>query len=239
MKYGKVAVSVAVAALCVVSFARMPKNSYLVRPAKTKAELISQVKSESIVMDRYMRHYSMSRDEVVDYLSSLRLGRLQRSGVYGVFGVPRDGKIHVTNQSLRKGTLVWFDAAGQPAALEICGNPMNLGPRRMTMAGLVTPAVTQEPAPIVAMSTMTGDPVMAAPVIETSVPTTPLTPPAVEVAPTIVRNTGSLLPLIIPAALVAASIDRKGEPVPEPATMIALSAGVATLVARKRKARKN
>lgn len=234
---GKVVMVVAVAGLALSAVARMPRNSYLVRPASTKAELISQVKSERVVMDRYTRHFSMSEQEVIDYLETLRLGRLERTGVYTVFGVPRNGKIHVSNQTIRKGSLVWFDSAGQAALLEVCGNPMNLGPKRMTMANLVTPSsATQSASSLVAMSTIPADPIVAAPVIQDMTPVTPIAPPIPEVAPGVVSRSTNLLPLLIPAGIIAASIDDGGEePVPEPATMTAIGVGLAALAARKRR----
>lgn len=234
---GKAIVVMALAGMSLAAVARMPKNSYLVRPASNKSELISQVKSNRVVMDRYTRHYSMTDAEVIDYLETLRLGRLDRTGVYTVFGVPRNGKIHVSNQTIRKGSLVWFDSAGQAAILEVCGNPMNLGPKRMTMANLVTPsAATTSASSLVAMSTIPADPIVAAPVVQDMTPITPLTPPPLEVAPSVVSRGTNLFPLLIPAGIIAASLgDNDEEPVPEPATMTALGLGLAAIAARRRK----
>ena len=51
----------------------MPRNSYLVRPARTHADLITQIKAEPIVADRYMRHFGMNRKEMIEYVDSLSL----------------------------------------------------------------------------------------------------------------------------------------------------------------------
>lgn len=236
MTYGKAFIASAILVSMVGAYAqRMPKNSYLIRPAKNMAQLIQQVQTEPVVMDRFTRHFSMTDSEVVSYFKTLRLGRLDQSGVFAIHGVPRNGKIHVTNQALRKGTLVWFDSAGQPALLEICGNPMTLGPKRMTMANLVSPQTAPAEGDMVAMSTMpTAAPVPA--VMTEMVPATPTTPTPREVESVRVSgNRTNLLPLLIPAGLVAASLDGNSQPVPEPATMTALALGVGALAARRKK----
>lgn len=230
-----------VAAMVVTSAMAMPRNSYLVRPAKTHNELMQQVRTEPVVMDRFMRHFAMTRQEVLDYLGALRMGRLERTAVYQVYGVPKNGVLHATPQLLKRGTLVWEDASGQPILLEICGNPFTLGPKRVTMNDMVavTPQATEG---LVAMSTMPTTPVASAPMEIAMQPATPTQPvviePSVEPVPTSRRNDFAWL-LAVPVAAGLALQDSGGEePVPEPATMTAMAIGAGVMALKRRKANK-
>lgn len=241
MKAMKLGVTMMVA-LSVASAMAMPRNSFLIRPAKSKAELIKQISSEPVVMDRYMRHYSMSREEVLAYVGSLKLGRAKKTGVYSIYGVPKDGVIHATPQLVKQNSLVWEDSMGEPILLEVCGNPFGQGPKRATMSDMI--AATPAPAndELVAMSTIPSQPIVSSNVsmdMAPMVPTVTQTPePPTEVASRRRDNLGWLA--IIPAA--AAITVRNGgndQPVPEPGTMTALGLGTAALVARRRNKKSN
>ncbi len=224
--------------MAVVATMAMPRNSYLLRPANSKSALMSQVRNEPMLMDRYMRHFSMSEAEVIEYIGSLRLSRIERTGIYGVFGVPENGKIHSTMQNLRKGALIWIDTEGNPVLYAVCGNPMTLGPKRATMSEVLTTVPATVPSEIVAIATTPSAPVVPSPVVASAMPPTPVAS-VVDIEPEGVvlgsRSGGFFLPALLGASALLASNDGGKEPVPEPATMTALALGAASLIARKRK----
>lgn len=238
MKNVKTALTL-VAALAVCSAFAMPRNSYLLRPARTQAELVSQIKAEPLVADRYMRHFGMNREEMVEFVSSLKLGRLDKTGVYMIYGVPKNGQLHANPQLLKRGTLVWQDSVGSPILLEICGNPFTQGPKRTTMNDMIT-SVPANPAPLVAMSTLPTEPVQSAPMAITMQPVTPTAPtpiePQVETASSHRNNLGWLL--ILPAAAIGFQNHGHDEPVPEPATMTAMAVGAGVMALKRRKQNK-
>jgi len=222
--------------------AAVPPNSYLARSARNRAALIEQVRTEPAVMDRYMRHFSMSEAEVLDYLGTLTLRPIGKGGVYRVFGVPRNGKIRWTSQKLSKNELVWFDAEGQPTLQAVCGNPMHLGPKRAIMSETLSSAPVTVPEDTVAMTTVPSTPVMVNPVMATSIPPTPVAIettylPEGEVAGSSSRG-GGWFGALVPAAAVVGIITQRdsNDPVPEPATMLVLATGAAAVVAKRRKA---
>lgn len=224
--------------LAVVAAMAMPRNSYLLRPANSKSALLSQIRSEPLLMDRYVRHFSMTESEVMAYVDSLRLSRIERTGIYGVYGVPENGKIHTTMQNLRKGALVWIDKEGNPVLYAVCGNPMTLGPKRATMSEVLTTVPATVPSEIVAIATTPSAPVVASPVIASAMPPTPVAS-VVDIEPEGVvlgsRSGGFFLPALLGASALLSFDDDKKEPVPEPATMTALALGASALLARKRK----
>ena len=66
------------------AFARPDLNAFINKKADSTAELVGQVKRDKSVMDRYMRHFGMTRTEVIEYLSSLRPTTLKEEGVYAI-----------------------------------------------------------------------------------------------------------------------------------------------------------
>ena len=179
----------------------------------------------------------MSKSEVVEYVSSMKLGRLQKTGIYQVFGVPKDGKIHANLYTLKKGTLMWFDAQGNPALVEVCGNPVTLGPKANTLGVAVSaPPATAATSDIVAMSTIPATPIITTPVIAEVTPLIPDSPTIVEPM-VLTRSSRNLAGLLFIPAAAALIIKDNREVVPEPATMTALAIGFAGIAARRRRAK--
>jgi hypothetical protein len=126
----RISLAVIAVGIAVGAHAETERHSFLETPAPTRNALISEVRSNSIVMDRYMRHFSMTRTEVVNYFSLLHLGKLPKEGVYAVYNVPKDGSLHMRYIRLKKGTKVWMDVGNAPILKESCGNPLTRGPNR-------------------------------------------------------------------------------------------------------------
>ena len=215
----------------------MPRNSYLLRPARTHADLISQIKAEPVVADRYQRHFGMNREEMIAYVESLKLTRLEKTGVYMVYGVPKNGVLHANPQLLKRGTLIWVDSTGAPILLEICGNPFTQGPKRTTMNDVIS-ANPAQPDGMAPMTTYAAEPVVSAPVAINMTPTTPTAPqvePVVESVSTSRPNFGWLA--LLPAVALIPN-GGGGDAGPEPTSMVALALGAGTLISRRRKAAK-
>ncbi len=118
---------IAVAAVASSALARTEPNSFLNRPAYTKAELEDQIRTDSVVADRYMRHFGMTKDEVIQMVDGLTLDRLQEDGVYLVYNVPKWEEVRQRALYYKKGTLVWKDKTGEPVLKASCGNPLVRG----------------------------------------------------------------------------------------------------------------
>lgn len=232
----------AFASVCAIALARTDQNSFLNRPANTVSELISQVNSDKQVADRFMRHFAMSKPDLIDMFSKLKTGRLQSDGVYLVYNVPGWEEVRSRALFFRKGTLVWTDQEGTPVLKASCGNPMVRG----SDIGVATVATGIDAQPVLAYrdllatspetSFIEATPNLAAPgTVEVNaadvLPTVPSTPQV---------TNGNSFPYILPLGLGALFGFNNGNtpPVPEPCTMLALSVGGAAMLrARKRSKR--
>jgi hypothetical protein len=124
---------VALCALVGQSYAARPDlNAFLNRKVVSDAGLVHQVRTDNEVMDRYVRHFSMTRQEVIEYLSQLHVGHLKAPLTTSVYSVPDGGRIKVHQQSFPKGTLVFADPQQTPVLLVKCGNPLTLGPHAVS-----------------------------------------------------------------------------------------------------------
>ena len=224
-----------------IGYGRPPLNSFCNVTPHTTNQLINQVKGNSVVMDRYTRHFAMTEDEVVAFFSTLVPGRLIKDGIYTVYGVPRDGKLHVHRRLLKKGEKVFMDSQGRAILQMRCGNPLTLGSRNPI-------ALSEGPEPAGPMDTNlvaeTGDVEEAPATLAYVAPVTPgpiipPTPPAEVVA---VHSRGAIIPipLLIPILIGGSCLIPKGGGggkvvCPEPASMAVLALGFGALATRRRK----
>lgn len=212
---------------------RMEPNSYLNRRVSNPAGLINQLRNDPVVRDRFMRHYSMTEQELVEYFSSFRMGKLERSGTYTVYNAPATGVLRVRARNLKKGTPVFLDASGTPVMLVSCGNPLE-----MPVPGAeITPPVSAEVEAI---------PPTYEPTMETMTPTEVYPPdvspvpaevvPAPNPIPEVSRG-GSSFPFLLALPLLAFVGGGGGDnpPIPEPATMVVLGAGAVYVISRRRR----
>lgn len=112
------------------AFARPDRNAFLNHRALSVDQLVAQVKRDPAVMDRYQRHFHMSKSEVVSYLSSLRVSRLTKDGAYRVYSVPPNEVIKMHTEVMPKGMPVFVDVSGAPVMVLRCGNPLAKGPKK-------------------------------------------------------------------------------------------------------------
>lgn len=220
-------------------------NSFLNKKVSSVGDLVTQVKRDPVVMDRFQRHYAMSADEVIDYLGSLHSSRLSKSGTYTVYSVPEGGYVKEHVEKLKAGTPVFVDVSGNPVMIIKCGNPLNRGPKRPEAIALRPPTTDFHPVP-----RDVGPDFPVAPVednVAVATPATPELPPLAEqpVAPPVVeghvRGGGfTAWPLLFIPLVFIHNDHHKHEdhqPVPEPATMLVLGAGC-LYIARKAKNRR-
>lgn len=106
---------------------RMEPNAFIKKPANTVEELVAQVSADKEVMSRYMRHFGMTRDEVIAYMKGLKRGAIKEDGAYLVYNTPESGEIRARVLFYRKGTPVWVDRDGNYIIRIECGNPMVRG----------------------------------------------------------------------------------------------------------------
>lgn len=231
---------VTLAVIAVASQAAVPRGAFIRKPVKTVADLVSHVKTDPIVMDRMVRHFRLTPAQIANYFSTLHVARLENEGVYLVFNVHEDNVIRGRYFKVPKGTLVFSDSNGRPILKHECGNPMVL--RLPTLVAESTPTGPAGPR-----DTVMGD-VAASEhyaIVEPSVTGVPTAPPIVAPGGTVVTGgfvSGGggfgFLPIFLGLGGLTSFLHKEEcetNPVPEPATMLVLAAGVAAIAAKKRK----
>lgn len=234
---GIVAVGITASAM-----ARPELNAFINRPANTVPELIAQIKSDRAVADRFMRHFSMSREEVIEYIGTLRLGTLSKSAYYTIYSAPENGTIKAHVSFFKKGTPAFVDAEGNPILRVKCANPFVSGPVR---------AYATRDAEVEAEETAMGAPgtvgiegasAEMSPIVATYTPPTPtIGIPSEGVTIKTTPSSSSSGQGIVGAVLGlggAASFLNSGtqvQAVPEPGTIAVLSIGAAALLRRRKK----
>ena len=229
----------AVLALGTFAFAQTGPNPFIKTPAPTLDALLGQIESDPIVMDRYMRHFGMMREEVLSYISSLSLGTVREDGVYLMYNTPESGEIRARVLFFKKGTKVWVDVAGTYTLKVSCGNPMVRGTDdrvaeqdetvALLPAGTLRELVASAPSGIghqeLAATTQTpGLPDIDAMLLA-------YTPPPI---PVFTSSPQLIEMLVIP--FTAGILIRSGNPIPEPGTLLVLGAAVSGfIVARRRR----
>ncbi|HMS54639.1 MAG TPA: PEP-CTERM sorting domain-containing protein [Fimbriimonadaceae bacterium] len=237
-------------ALVASASARPDLNAFLNKPALTTAQLVKQVRTDKEVADRYARHFAMPVAEVVSYLSSLAPATTKSEGVYTVYSVPQGGHLKAHTEIVKKGTKVFANANGKPMLIMKCGNPLTRGPRQpesfnentanveeietLSLRDVSETIVASSPE-LVAQSTVLEPTVSEVPYVEI--------PPIEGGAPIPITpvgggpSFGALLGGISLGGLVLGSLggSTSGGVVPEPATALALGAGAALLLLRRRK----
>src|SRR5579871_3724297 len=106
----------------------MPRGSFLMAPAPTRAALIKALK-ESSTAACYRKATDQSPGTLVATFMHLRSIRLQHDRVVGVWFVTHGRKaVYWRLRRLRAGTRVWVTPHGQAFLIGVCGNPVRHPP---------------------------------------------------------------------------------------------------------------
>lgn len=233
-------------ALASTAMARTEPNSFLNRPANSHPALMKQLTEDEQVMDRFMRHFGMTRQEVLAMASNLQMARLPQDGVYLVYNVSPQEEIRARVMFYKKGTLVWVDSMGRPVLKVSCANPMVRGtddgsnPLTATIAPTPTEAVRPLSSDLGETIYMTNEADVVLPGVPEASPMEFMS--MAPEAPAMIRSSSSssFLSLIPLAGGIILSRNRGGKenPVPEPTTMIVMGGAVAAAAMRRRRAAK-
>jgi hypothetical protein len=209
-----------------------------------------------------MRHFGMSKSEVIEMFSKMHVARLDHDTPVTMYSVPVGGAIKSHHTVMHKGEPVFEDADGNVVLKLKCGNPV-VGGREHTEVAFapeptdvatvlrpIAPAIDVMPAPTDAIATILPP--------ETPTDVTELVPQKTAVIENITNNTtnvtnvsggsvkglGALLVAVPLAAFLGTIIDHHGgcncptpTPTPEPVSMTLLAAGTIGLVAKRRRSR--
>ena len=238
-KSGAVAIVVTLSGIAV---ARPELNAFINKPANSIPELIAQIKADKQVADRFMRHFSMTKQEVVEFVSSLRLGTISKSGYYTIYSAPENGILKAHVSFFKKGTPAFVDSDGNAVLRVKCANPFVVG----KAPGITAKANIQDTSTTANEMSITAG-IVSAPnsEIEASIPAVPeisedLTDGslALGVVPTppVTSSSGFLGSLLgVGGAVSVMNKPPEPDPVPEPTSMVALSLGALALLRKKKK----
>ncbi|MHB8637057.1 MAG: hypothetical protein ACYC96_11370 [Fimbriimonadaceae bacterium] len=238
--------------------ARPDRNAYLDQPVTSVSGLVAEIKHDPAVADRYMRHFGMSKDEVINMFSKMHVARLDRNTPVTMYSVPKGGAIKTHHTVMRKGERVFEDQNGIVILKVLCGNPVvggrertevEFAPNPIDTASLLktlTPNLDVTPEPTEAIATIL--PPDTSPDIAQAAPPTP---PIIENITNNVTNTtvggggckglAGLLVVVPIAAFWGASLHHgccpTPTPTPEPVSVTLLATGALGLVFGRRRVR--
>jgi PEP-CTERM motif len=228
--------------------AHVEPGSFLNKPARTVNQLVAQTERDPQVLDRYERHFQMSKGDLISYFEHLHVSKLQSTGSYVVYNVHDDEVIRARVFRLKAGMPIFADDSGKAILKISCGNPMvaptppvviEVKPHHTPEHHYEAPPTPTPPAPQVII-----------------VPPTPAAPVPAPVAPvvnnyaggTVTNNNSSskayssffLLPivLIFDTHHSHTTVVKQKQCVPEPASLLIMGFGAASMMIRKRKASK-
>lgn len=109
------------------AMARTEPNSFLNKPANSKAALSKAVRTDRVLLSRVMRHWGLTKDQAFSWVDSLQPSKLSATGIWLVYNCQPNEAIQARLRTLQKGRAIWVDSKGQPVALVSCFNPIRKG----------------------------------------------------------------------------------------------------------------
>jgi hypothetical protein len=237
MKGQRIFITLAAGGLLLTAAHAVPPNSYLVKTVSTTSDMIKQIKSNPVVSSRYERHFHMTQGDVIEMVKGLRFTKTDQTGFYSVYNVPaKTGELRSKLLKLKKGIKIWVDSSGQPILQWICGNPMVRGGAGVADVAPVVAGLPSEPITM-ADPMPSGDVPVIASTLQPGIPDAPLeeTVVVIDEVPVQRRNNALAGLLLLPLLAVNRTSTKTPEVVPEPATMLAMGAGISYVMARRRK----
>jgi hypothetical protein len=237
-----ISIGIILVGVSATAMARPELNAFINKPANTVPELLSQIKSDKVVADRFMRHFSMTKDEVIEYIGGLRLGTIKESGYFTIYSAPENGVLKAHVSFFKKGTPAFVDADGNAILRTKCGNPFVRGPVKAYASSEPSVAAGAEVATTSTIAVASGTAIQT-PAIDAKVPEIPTVVETLPSGPLTMKSTpiasaGSSTNIFAPLAGLGAAasfVNRGSAPVPEPASMIALGVGAVALLRRRKK----
>jgi hypothetical protein len=127
MKLKMILVVGAAAIIAGSAMARTEPNSFLNRPAMSKAAMSKMIRSDRTLQSRVMRHWGFTREQAFSWVDSLQMSKLPETGVWLVYNCQQNEAIQARLRTLYKGRAIWVNSAGEPVALVSCFNPIRRG----------------------------------------------------------------------------------------------------------------
>ncbi len=142
----------------------VPHGAFLLNRVHSVEQLVSEVRSNPVVLHRYEMVFSMSRAQLFNMFEHLKLVRLPADETLEVWFIhqSRSGEYsgyHVVK--LHKGDLVFMKPGNQPMLLQVCGNMLTKIPRNATVS--LAPTGIPSTVDVNAKSTFNSQLAMATP----------------------------------------------------------------------------
>jgi hypothetical protein len=120
------------------------RNAYVPVPIHSVAQLENIVRTRPVVCDHYLRHFGMSKSELLIFFGSLAMSHATKPEETVMYSVPDSGIIKSHPYHVAKGEAVIVDQRGNLILCPKCGNPFTLGKRNTPNAAFEMP-VLEEP----------------------------------------------------------------------------------------------
>jgi len=102
-----------------------PAGSFIRQRAGSVAELVRQVRKDSVARQRYAKHFGIASKTVANYFErNLKLVSIKKPLRATVWYVGKKGVIHTKTKLFPKGTAIFVERTGRPVLVWSCGNPL-------------------------------------------------------------------------------------------------------------------